>query len=63
MQSKMNEEINLLDFDLLNHIIENNTRIKEMDTTLMPKITNLISYLNKIVDFPKKPLMYGPKIL
>lgn len=63
MQSRMVDEVNLFDFDLLNYIIENNTKIKRMTTTLLPKIMSLVLYLHKIVEFPKKPMMYAPKIL
>jgi hypothetical protein len=63
MQSKMLDEINLYDFDLLNHIIENNQRIKHMSTMLTPKITELVLYLQKIVEFPKKPFIFAPRIL
>ncbi len=63
MQSKMTEEINLFDFDLLNCIIENNCKIKHMSTIIVPKIADLVLYLLKIVEFPKKPLSFAGPIL
>ena len=63
MQSKLFEEVNLFDFELLNIIIENNYKIKHMTTNVIPKINDLVLYLLKIVEFPKKPFMFAPKIL
>lgn len=63
MSSKFSEEITLFDFDLLNHIIEGNTKIKSISTIMTPKILNLVSYIHKIIEFPKKPLNFAPTIL
>lgn len=59
----MIDDINLFDFDLLNYVIENNYKIKHMSTITIPKIMNLVLYLLKIVEFPKKPFIFAPKIL
>ncbi len=63
MQSKMTEEITLYDFELLNHVIEGNQRIKELSNIMVPKILNLIEYIQKIIEFPKKPFNFAPMIL
>jgi len=63
MQSKMTEEVDLFDFELLNTIIENNQKIKRMSASTSPKIDSLVLYLLKVVEFPKKPLLFAPRIL
>ena len=63
MISKMESEINVFDFDLINNIIENNNKIKQMSNILIPKITDLVLYLHKIVEFPKKPYIFAFNIL
>lgn len=47
----------------MNHVIDNNTKIKNISTILIPKITSLISYIHKIIEFPKKPMNFAPMIL
>jgi hypothetical protein len=63
MQSKMSEKITMFDFDLINHIIEGNAKITNLSTILTPKITGLVSYIHKIIEFPKKPFDFAPTIL
>ena len=63
MQSKMTQDITLYDFELLNHVIEGNLRIKELSNIMVPKILNLIEYIQKIIEFPKKPFNFAPMIL
>jgi len=63
MQSKMISQIHLFDFELMNHVIDNNLKIKNTSALLIPKLTNLVSYIHKIIDFPKKPVIFAPMIL
>ena len=63
MESKLIKEINLYDFDLLNNIINNNPKIRKMNSNLQARIIKLIEYINKIIDFRKKPTIFGFKVL
>lgn len=45
MQSKMTEEIHLYDFDLLNHIIEDNSKIENIQNMMIPRVINLVEYI------------------
>jgi len=47
----------------MNHVIDNNLKIKNTSAILIPKLTNLVSYIHKIIDFPKKPVIFSPMIL
>ena len=51
----MIKEINLNDFELLNNIINNNPKIRKMNSNLQARIIKLIEYINKIIEFRKKP--------
>ena len=63
MQSKMTEEIHLYDFDLLNHIIEDNSKIENIENMMIPRVINLVEYIQKIIEFPKKPFSFASRIL
>lgn len=59
----MPKEINLNDFEMLNNIINNNPKIRMMNSNLQTRIINLIKYMNKIIEFRKKPVIFSFKIL
>lgn len=63
IQSKMPLKITLYSFDLLNSIIEDNGKIMNISTIMIPKIIELVSFIQKIIEFPKKPFDFASTIL
>eukprot|EP00347_Sterkiella_histriomuscorum_P006717 403351704 len=63
MVSKMAYQISLFDFELLNCMLDDNAKIKQVSSTMCSKLNYLISYIHKIIEFPKKPLKLAPQIL